>query len=413
MEIKELEKLIDDGLNEVKSKVDTVTKETKSELTAEIKALEQKLEEVKGAGATLEYVEKMQSQLNELELSLKNKVQNTIETKSIREQLGEIFNEEKTINTLKELSEKSNTNLRFEIKAVGTIFRANYTGSIGTTYFDSEIAKAPKRKPFLRDIVRSFPVNADTITFVDKFAKDGGAGMTAEGAKKSQIDWRYEEKDVKVQKATCFVKVSKEALQDLAFLQSEINGELMDEVKLKLDSEIYNGNGTAPELKGILTYVSDMVVTGTPFNAKIDKANEFDVLRVAAALIANNGFQANYALVNPMDSAKMDLTKSSEGVYIMPPFTTVDGQNIAGLTVVENTGVAVGSFVVGDFSKSNLAIREEVNINIGYENDDFTKNLVTILAEMRAAHYIKEQHKKAFVKGTFESSITFIAKPTV
>ena len=413
MEIKELEKLIDDGLNEVKSKVDTVTKETKSELTAEIKALEQKLEEVKGAGATLEYVEKMQSQLNELELSLKNKVQNTIETKSIREQLGEIFNEEKTINTLKELSEKSNTNLRFEIKAVGTILRANYTGSIGTTYFDSEIAKAPKRKPFLRDIVRSFPVNADTITFVDKFAKDGGAGMTAEGAKKSQIDWRYEEKDVKVQKATCFVKVSKEALQDLAFLQSEINGELMDEVKLKLDSEIYNGNGTAPELKGILTYVSDMVVTGTPFNAKIDKANEFDVLRVAAALIANNGFQANYALVNPMDSAKMDLTKSSEGVYIMPPFTTADGQNIAGLTVVENTGVAVGSFVVGDFSKSNLAIREEVNINIGYENDDFTKNLVTILAEMRAAHYIKEQHKKAFVKGTFESAITLIAKPTV
>ena len=413
MEIKELEKLIDDGLNEVKAKVDTVTNETKSELTAEIKALEQKLEEVKGAGATLEYVEKMQSQLNELELSLKNKVQNTIETKSIREQLGEIFNEEKTINTLKELSEKSNTNLRFEIKAVGTILRANYTGSIGTTYFDSEIAKAPKRKPFLRDIVRSFPVNADTITFVDKFAKDGGAGMTAEGAKKSQIDWRYEEKDVKVQKATCFVKVSKEALQDLAFLQSEINGELMDEVKLKLDSEIYNGNGTAPELKGILTYVSDMVVTDTPFDATIDKANEFDVLRVAAALIANNGFQANYALVNPMDSAKMDLTKSSEGVYIMPPFTTVDGQNIAGLTVVENTGVAVGSFVVGDFSKSNLAIREEVNINIGYENDDFTKNLVTILAEMRAAHYIKEQHKKAFVKGTFESAITLIAKPTV
>ena len=156
-----------------------------------------------------------------------------------------------------------------------------------------------------------------------------------------------------------------------------------------------------------------MVVTGTPFNATIDKANEFDVLRVAAALIANNGFQANYALINPMDSAKMDLTKSSEGVYIMPPFTTADGQNIAGLTVVENTGVAVGSFVVGDFSKSNLAIREEVNINIGYENDDFTKNLVTILAEMRAAHYIKEQHKKAFVKGTFESAITLIAKPTV
>ena len=70
-----------------------------------------------------------------------------------------------------------------------------------------------------------------------------------------------------------------------------------------------------------------------------------------------------------------------------------------------------GEFLVGDFNKSNLRIREELNIQVGFVNDDFTKNLFTILAETRATHYVKSNHYGAFVKGTFSTSITALTKP--
>ena len=38
-----------------------------------------------------------------------------------------------------------------------------------------------------------------------------------------------------------------------------------------------------------------------------------------------------------------------------------------------------------------------MSITIGLNSDNFTKNLVTILGEMRAVHYIKENDKTAFI----------------
>ena len=52
-----------------------------------------------------------------------------------------------------------------------------------------------------------------------------------------------------------------------------------------------------------------------------------------------------------------------------------------------------------------------VAVQMGYENDDFTKNLVTILAEARAVHYVKTNHLAAFVYGDFSDAITALEKP--
>ena len=65
---------------------------------------------------------------------------------------------------------------------------------------------------------------------------------------------------------------------------------------------------------------------------------------------------------------------------------------------------------MGDFRY--LFIRDYVvlSMSIGWENDDFTKNLVTILGEKRMLAYIKSQYKTAFVSDTFQNVITAITK---
>jgi len=103
------------------------------------------------------------------------------------------------------------------------------------------------------------------------------------------------------------------------------------------------------------------------------------------------------------------LTKGTDGHYIMPPFSTAGGATIGGVRIVENPGVTAGDYVIGDFSKAIFYQREGINIMVGWENDDFTKNLVTIIGELRGNLYISENNEGAFVKGDFATDIAALA----
>ena len=412
----EIKALIEAGLAEVKGKVDSATsasvEEVKS-LNAKIEGLTTQLDEAKSAGATLEYVEKMQLQLDKLDMKLQKKTIQNGTAASLDSELKSMFSEKSFSDQIELLKKSSGNNVNLDVKAATSITLGSYAGTALTTEIDRSIVGPQTNMPFFRDIVNVAPIRGNKVTWINKSAVSNGAGMTAEGAAKTQISWTYSEESADVKKITAYVKVSKEALDDLDFLRSEINTDLRQEIELKLDEQIAEGSGVGQNLKGILTYAPTFAVAGTSLAAAVDGANRLDVLRSAVALIRKAKFRANYIAINPVDAALMDMEKGDDNHYILPPFVTADGTRVAGTTVIESFSIDEGSFLVGDFTKSNLRIREEININLGYENDDFTKNMVTILAEMRAVHYIKLHHVPAFVKGTFAAAIALINKPVV
>ena len=310
-------------------------------------------------------------------------------------------------------ADRSAAGVNFNIKAAATMTIAtNYTGgTVGLTNFDAQFARIQRRQPFMRELVRVLTTDNMYIAWAEQANADPGvAGTVAEGAAKPQTDFDIVERTAKVEKIAVWIKVSKEALADIKFLRAEINTELRELIDLKLDEQILSGDGVSPNLKGILPVVPTFAAVSTLALA-VPTPNRFDVIMAAVAQIAAANFTANTVVLNPADYYAMQLVKDGEGRYLMPPFSTVDGMNIAGLRVVANNGVAVGTFLVGDFKKASLAIREDVNIQVGYVNDDFTKNLVTILAEMRAVLYIKTNWLNAFVKGTFATAITALTRP--
>jgi hypothetical protein len=117
--------------------------------------------------------------------------------------------------------------------------------------------------------------------------------------------------------------------------------------------------------------------------------------------------------MNPEDVAGMELTKTSTGEYTYPMFVPqMDGiTRVKGIPVIENTGIASGDYLVGDFTKDNLRMREDMNVQVGYVNDDFTKNLMTVLVEARACNFVKSNDYGAFVKGNFATDIAVIDLP--
>ena len=137
------------------------------------------------------------------------------------------------------------------------------------------------------------------------------------------------------------------------------------------------------------------------FAGTIVAPNNYDVLRTAVAQVVTAEFSPSVIALNPIDVASMELTKSSVDEH----YVFKNGLSIPGVRIIENNGIDAGEFLVGDFSKLNIRVREGFTIDVGHEGDDFKKNLVTILGEIRLASYVKELHQEAFVFGDFSDAI--------
>ena len=373
-------------------------KQSITELTEKSKGLE----EVKGLKASIEQIEDvMKKQGEEIAKSKSNSVVSKATslagefTKAIREN-------EQILKDLKSATSSTGMNTIL-VKAAGTMTTANYSGgTVGLSDLEVGVTRVQRRQPFLRELVNSGTTSSKYVVWVEQSAPDGGAGMTGEGLAKSQADFDLVESSMEVRKITAYIKVSKEMIDDISFVEAEIRNELVELIQLQLDAQILSGAGTGVTMKGIDAYATTFAA-GAFANA-IESANNFDVLRVAINQIEIENFMPNYIVLHPTDAAAMDLVKATDNNYILPPFISQNGTVVKGLPVITNTGVTVGNFLVGDFTKSNLRVREDITLAVGYENDDFTKNLVTILGEARAVHYIKANQTKAFVKGVFATA---------
>lgn len=339
--------------------------------------------------------------------------------KSVEQELVDQLSLKKSeIDSIKDGDSKK---IVLSVKAAATMTTGNVT-AVGTgglsmllNQFEGGITPLPRSAPFFADLFAAAPTSGNTISYAEMKNPDGGAGMTGEGTAKTQADFDLVEAKTNVRKITSYIKTSKEALDDIPALAGEINNELVTLIKLKKDSEVLAGAGTGNTLSGVITNAT--AFTGGALALSVVTPNNYDVLvagitQIATAEVISGqpaGFMANVIVMNPSDVALMKLTKDANKNYIFP-VTLPGSTSVMEVPVISNARMTAGDFLIMDSSKGNLRIKEDITLSVGYENDDFTKNLVTILAEMRLAFYIKSQHVKAFVKGTFSTAITALTK---
>ena len=137
---------------------------------------------------------------------------------------------------------------------------------------------------------------------------------------------------------------------------------------------------------------------------RVANANLYDVIRVALTKISVAGkgqYMANYVILNPQDADELDLTKDSQGQYVLPPFRSADGTTIKGARVIENTGITAGTFLVGDFRKLHIGTKGGVEIEMtNADGTDFVKDILTVKLRRRVASYVRINDNGAFQTGT-------------
>ena len=384
------------GLKIDAMKNETVSKTELIELMSKVSDLETKGNEV----GTLK------SDLEEIALKVL-----AIETKgtanNVPESLATLLAEKS--EELKSMKEKSGASVQITLKAAGTMaLSTNVTGQVPQAEREQGITRTVRRNPFILELVNVGTIMSNVWEWVEQKNADGGAAMTAEGALKSLADFDLVVASANVKKVTAYIKVTKEMLDDVELMRSEIDQELTELINLKIDDQLLNGTGLTVNLTGINANATAWAAGA--FALAIPTPTKWDVLRTAINQVRVNLFEPTYIVMHPTDVTGMELSKDSTGQYVMPPFAALDGTVVSGIRVVANTGVTVDNFLVGDFSKAGVRFKEGLTINVGYENDDFTKNLVTILAEARLVQRVKSNHYGAFVKGVFSTSITALTK---
>lgn len=324
--------------------------------------------------------------------------------KTLKEALVKTYSD--NVKAITDSIEKGNR-ITLDVKTDTTI-DGDYSGNVALSVLEPGVNRIARPIRRIREISNVGTTTSKFVTYIQqtKQVKPTGEGTlwVNEAGAKFNGEVKYEEVSEEVKKVAAYIKVSKEMLADLSFVRSEINTELMEAIEQNIDFSLVNGNGGV-DLNGLLS-VAPAFSAGT-FAGTIPGANISDLIRVAKAQIQAANFQPTHVVLNPEDVAKIELTKTSSGEYTYPAFWDAN-MMLAGLTIVSSNNITAGTLVVGDFTKFNIKFREDMNMSVGYENDDFTRNMVTILCEARLVAYIKGNDVDAFVQSDIATDIALI-----
>lgn len=364
----------------------------------DVNALKSEIESLKG----------FEKKSTEMELALA-KFEGKIEAMSERavtaksEPVGTIGDQVVKALSLDMNSVKDGKSINLQTKE--TTIVGDYTGNIALSVLEAGVNRIARQIPKVRNAMSIGTTTSKFVTYIQQTLQST-ATYIGEGVVKNEGDLKYSEISVEVKKVAGFIKISKEMLEDLAFVRNEVNTDLMETIDNQIENALLNGNGAGANLNGIINQAVTWTA-GTFLNTVIS-ANLADVIRTGVAQIETAKFVASHVVLHPRDVAKLSLSKTSAGEYTYGAFVVnpITGDpTIAGLPIISTTFMAEGTFLVGDMTKAQLRTREGMNIQVGYEGDDFKRNMVTILCEARLVSFIKLNDVGAFVKGNIQTAI--------
>lgn len=286
-----------------------------------------------------------------------------------------------------------------EIKATITSANTNAAGSAGDLVQTTRIAgiiAPPDRRMTIRDLLMPGRMDGNALEYVKETGFTNNAGMVAEGALKPQSDLKFDLVSTTAKVIAHHMKASRQILDDASQLQSYIDGRLRYGLAFKEEQQILNGDGTGQNLLGIIPQASAYVRPGgvIPSSEKI-----IDTLRYAMLQTILAEFPASGHVLNPIDWTSIETLKDTTGQYIIGNPQGTLNPTLWGLPVVATQAITAGKFLTGAFSMgAQIFDRWLSRVEVATENeDDFIKNLVTILAEERLA--LAVYRPEAFVYG--------------
>lgn len=257
----------------------------------------------------------------------------------------------------------------------------------------------PERTLTIRDLVLPGQTSSSSIEYVKETGYTNNAAPVAETTAKPYSDLTFDMTSAPVRTIAHLFKASRQILDDAPALRSYIDGRARYGLRFAEENQLLNGSGTGQNIHGL-------VPQATAFNPAFAAENEtgIDRLRLAILQVVLAEYPATAFVLNPIDWAKIELTKDLGGNYIIGNPQGSLTPTLWNLPVVSTQAMAAGEFLTGAFSfAAQIFDRLDIEVLLSSENvDDFEKNMFTIRAEERLAFAV--YRPESFVTGDVEGA---------
>lgn len=235
------------------------------------------------------------------------------------------------------------------------------------------------------DFIPKGSTNSNQIEYTRELSWTNDAAETAEGGSKPESDLTFELVNDPVRTIAHFIKLSKQVLDDAPALASYVDRRLTHGLQRRLELQVLTGNGTSPNISGLADSGRHTAFSPTTGDTALDSLN-----RIKYAVVAQD-YMPNVLFMNPSNWGAIERLKRSDDGYVVGEGAAIGYINggltptVWGLPVVFTNNVTAGKVYCLDSSAVMLFQRQGVTVEMGFVDADFTKNLVTVRAEMRAA----------------------------
>lgn len=244
----------------------------------------------------------------------------------------------------------------------------------------------------IRDIIAVRTTTSDLVEFVRQTAQVAQAapvpesnvtdysGATGEvSGEKPEAAMTFEKVQAAVKTIAVWIPATKRALSDVGQLRSLIDQELREDLEQELEDQVLNGNGVGENFTGLANTAG---ILTQAFNVDI-----LTTCRQAITTLLVTGRQRpTYWVFHPSDWETVDLLQDLNNQYYWGGPLMQGPPRLWGVPVVQSFYKAQGTAFLGNWSKAVLWDRERATISASDSHADFfIRNMVAILAELRAA----------------------------
>lgn len=233
----------------------------------------------------------------------------------------------------------------------------------------------------LLDLLPSGSMTGSNIPYTQEGGVFTEAAETAEGSAKPEAGMTFTDAEAIARVVAAWMKMQKAALSDVPALRAVIDQRLRYLVLRRLEGQVLNGNGTAPNLRGILQtsgigtvaydageLIADQILTG-----------------ITTVLLADA--MADVVILHPLDWMAVLKAKATDGHYYGGGPFSMTPQVIWGVNLLASQAIPQGHALTGDLSiGAQLFVREGIQVLFSdSDGTDFRENRVTLLGEGRFA----------------------------
>jgi hypothetical protein len=362
----------------------------KNELAAEVNKLNEKNEAI--VAQLNEDAKKKGESLSELKAVVEKHLaeNNQIKGKIVNEAKAGWSNSDHLKNAVLEAVTENFDKIKSEspfmvMKEVGTMLLSSHlTGTSQVSYVQNPILRS-FYSPHLYDIFRIIPTATGNVTFPRGKSPlgEGSFGAQTEGNDKQQVDYDVEMVNTSVPFIAGYVKVSRQMLQDLPFLQSYLSQSLVEDWNRAVNTRFLNTIATN--------------------STALNTAETITVAKMISGLAQHGDLglgMANLILTTWDGWSKVLLTKP--GDYSVPASVAIDANGVVrinGVPLVPHSQVTGSRMYI--LNTDAFAVAQASGFQVRsteFDQSDFIKNLVTYRAEARIE--LLSFQPKAAVYGT-------------